>query len=1071
MSSIAPAPDARPEAPPPGDKSALSPAGPTRGFRLGVLGWTALAAVGVIGAAWLARAPLAGFAIGQVLLARGVAHDFTVASVDLTGVRLRDVRLGASDAPDLTAAAVDAQFSLAPTPILTAVRIEGLQVKGVLTDQGLRFGALDAFLVPAGPPAPFAPPDLDITVLDADVTIATPLGLVQARGAGAGHLQKNFKAEGVLSLPQAATGAVALTVTAAGARADVTVNAARLSGAGGQVDALTGAAAITLPAGAIAAVLEAQAQAETVAFAPLSGRDLTLRLVGPLGHRTRLTWDARAGAIATPVLVAASGAQASGDLRLEPNGIAADARLRIGHGLRLTPAARANLASLSAPQDTPLGPLLQESRGAILAAMDSLQRLEADLGYTSADGGAIQLANGAITAATGARLTLRPDPARSFRLQGPAWRPVGAMSADISGGGVPKLSAAIESDGAVLKGRFALEAAARDSRAAVLIESAQFDFDAHRYTLEGEATLTGPLAGGRIEALRAPLRLAGRLGEGFSLAPQQGCLTMTALRLTAAGGVFDRPALRLCPYGADFLRVAPGGAISGGVRVPGVRLTGRLSDTGKPTTLAFGGAQIDFRGQAVLARMDNLEFSAALEAGELTARADALEARFDATGFQGGLRAGRVDGPALPIAITDASLQFASMGDRLALSGGRAQVSDRRPADIAEADWRPRFNTLRLDGVRGQLDEGLLTTTGEVILPGRVLAGGAGFAPDRRLGGFSAEHRVASNVGSAKVFTQGLIFDQDLDAYDISDPIRGVASGVKGKLDGTLSVAWTGGVLSAEGEITLDSMSFQTAALGQVDGVSGTLRFEDLLKVRTGPGQSFKVGRIDPGVGVIDGALQFQILSATEVRLEMARWPFAGGALYINSQLLDLSSRRFELTVQLTEIDLSSLVETLGLPDIAATGKAAGTFPLKFSEDGVEVVNGELISLGPGTLAYSGPVGDTLQGPPQVAFDALQSFQFDALRIELDGPLASDVIARVRFEGVNLAPLRDMSALAPLPGIDLGQPVGLPFKYDISVALPFRQLLGSYQGLVDGRTYVRRYLSGDDFSAPRRPTR
>lgn len=1018
-----------------------------RRFRLGVLGWTALGAVGVVGAVWLARAPLAHWAISQALA--GVEHRFTLSRVELDGVTIADLRVGPAAAPDLAIARASAGIVWRPLPSLDLVAVDGLRAKARLTDQGFSFGALDRFLQPTAPGERPRLPAVRLDLSDLRFDLDTPLGPMTAAGAGEGRLRQDFTFTAALSGPQGIAGEATARSTAQAVTAAATLNATRLVVGETQARDVAVQLNATLSADADQGDFTARAAVAAASIAGLDANGLEATTRGVLFSTAPFPWTLTAQTAAAPG-VAASDISARGEATLSAAGLSSPIALEAAR-LRLTQPARAAITTaLPSLADAPFGPTFDALRTRLLAAGDAMA-LNASGALSTHDGVRITAGEATLSSTTGAQLTLKPG-ADGFALSGADFWPMGSAALRLVGGGLPELTASISAGRDGLKGRMTMTPF---STGGAVLSATLASIEATRegaYRLDGALTASGPLAGGRIENLALPLQLQGRFGEGFSIAPQDGCLPLTASLMIAAGGRFSNPSLALCAQGDDFLRVSPNGALSGGVQIAGKSFTGALADTGKPARLQFEGATLRFSGAGKDARAEaraaNVAFVAELEAGLLNARAGAITARFDARGVVGAIEAGGVDGAALPVSIANARVGFQTEGDAIALSGGQAIVSDRPPPDAPE-DWRARFNTLRIADVQGLLDEGVLRTTGAVQLDAR----------GQKLGVFSAEHVVAANRGKAQVAAQNLLFDRNLDAFDISDPIRGVASAVNGALDSELNVTWDAGALAADGWLKLTAINFNTAAFGRVEGVNGEIRFDDLLNLKSLPNQRFTIGRLDPGIGVVDGDVRFQVLSPTSVRLESARWPFAGGALTIDPQTLDLSSRNFAVTLGLTEVDLSTLVEALGEPDLRATGRVTGRFPLQFDEEGGAIVNGVLQSLpGGGDIAYTGPIADTVSGPPRLAFDALQSFRYDDLKVTLNGRLEGDITGSIAFKGINTAPIRDLSDLSPIPGVTVPDQSGLPFEFDVAVSAPFRQLLQSYQGLVDARTYARRAL-------------
>jgi hypothetical protein len=1028
---------------------------------LGAAGWVLLGAAGLAGALWLIRIPIAQTLVSQALSARGAAHDLTIESLDFSGAKITNFRIGPRETPTLSAKSVHLAFAWQALPTVSALDIDGLRVVAALDENGLNWGALAPFLEPP-PQTPTADlPVLRLRLTDAQLALETPLGKAVAVAQADGVIRSDWALTGQMTGPSGLTGALAAQSGPQQASASFTLaNGSSFAGlAGIEFKGLNGKAGLNAGPNLERPSIRATMTAESATAPDWQAAGLNLSITGDWTAAPAGVWTASAQA-AQGFGVSGETASASGVWSLAPEGPMANGIVRAPN-LKLSQPVQRAIRSWSAPADTPFAAPLASLRNAALAAAPQFAAT-VQLRFTGADS-SLWLDGLSIKAASGAQLLAKPIAARlafarlAFARQafeGAAPRVFGDITARLQGGGFSTMAIQANSDGKNIIGTAALATVnANDASLSAILQKFTFDLNANRYSADGLVLASGPLAGGRIEELKIPIALAGRIGEGFSVAPQAGCLALSARLLTAAGGRFADPALSLCPSDGAFLRVAPSGAMSGGATVAGRRFPGALSGTGEPAALSFIGASIRFSGEDILAEVSAPAFEALLSAGPLSAKAERIRARIGPKGATGALEGGVVDGAALPVEINDVSIDFETEEEAMRLTRGRARVSDPRPPNALEQEWRARFNPILLDNIQGRLDAGLVTAKGDV-----VLESGA-----RRLGAFTASHNLKETAGEATVSAEALMFTPQLDAYDISEPIRGVASDVRGRLDAELDVAWAQGDLAAKGVMRFSDVSFKTASLGPVEGVNGEIVFEDLLALRSAPNQRFTIGRLDPGIGVVDGEIGLQILSPNRVRIEDAAWPFAGGKLFVTPQDIDLSTRIFDVTLNLSDVNLTALIETLDLADLTATGQVTGAFPLKFDEQGGEIVNGVLTSRpGGGMIAYTGLVSEALKGPPRVAFDALQAFQYDSLKITLNGRLEGDVNGEIAFTGVNTAPIRDMQSLAPIPGLTLGEATGLPFDFDVSVTAPFRRLLRTYQGVVDARTYARQALDQMD---------
>jgi hypothetical protein len=249
-----------------------------------------------------------------------------------------------------------------------------------------------------------------------------------------------------------------------------------------------------------------------------------------------------------------------------------------------------------------------------------------------------------------------------------------------------------------------------------------------------------------------------------------------------------------------------------------------------------------------------------------------------------------------------------------------------------------------------------------------------------------------------------------------------------------------------------EGLSFATLALGPVQGVKGVLALDDLALLTSPPGQVLTVEEINPGLAARQGVLRLQLLPELTVRLEDARFPFAGGRLSVDPTTIVFGGEETRLRLRLTEVDLGALLAEFNLQDqITATGSVTGEFPLVFTPEGGRVEGGRLTALAPGLIAVQSPVVDEAAANAASSsasfLQALQGFRYDELAlVSLDGELDGDLTAELRFSGENIAPV-ELPSLAGRQRLS-----GLPFRFNVQVRAPITGLVRSAQQAFDYRT-------------------
>jgi translocation and assembly module TamB len=1051
------------------------------------IGVAGVSLAAVLGGAWLVRAPLADAALRQALNARGIAGDWRITQLGATGAALADLRLGGAQAPDLTvdSARVGWRWTIAG-PQLDSVALTQPRLALSIDKGGLNLGTLARL---AGGPnqAQAKLPTLNVTITDGRIALATPAGLAHGRVTAAGRFGADFKAELALTAPGAAAEAPAaitgsLTAPATGPQLafsgrletitweGIELRGLHVQGAGktpcdlsaadlhfvaaagvlelgnARVSYASGDASISISrfgpglrpdawtgAGAVKAL--------SVTTAAVAGGDLALHWDAAGDPKRaagswRLSADRAEGGAAAAALAGAGAFQLAAGLALDADGALAITPPKAGPPMRL---------SLPALAGAPQQPL-------IAAAGPNLNRALADFTAQSAvrlswrqDRGRLDLTGPlTATAQSGAKLAAESGPdAPLLSLELPSGALRGAGKAALSGGGLPTLAAhiapfAFSADRREFSAQFALS----DWRAAgadFSMRNARIHLDGANpnaaFRLSGDTVMTGPLAGGSVRNARGRIDLVGTIGQTFRIGPAETSTRLQFDGLDVSNLRFGAGELALTADASGaFARIAPGGAMSGGVTLAPLRLSG-VTTEGLPARLDIGGlsgafsgtpAAIGFTGQARDVRFA-MDLAGARTLG-VTAAATPFHAAFGATGW-------RIDGKALNSVISDPSLpahidalavdwRMVPAGDmvRFTIANGNARVTDK--------EAKPRFNPLRLTGISGELADGAFTSQGAITL----LSNGAPLAR------FTGRHDLERGAGAAQVSVRDLDFSPSFELFELTELARGVVENVRGPVDGDFEARWTPATFQVDGALALKDLAAATAGLGPISGVRGRVQFDDLALLTTPPGQRLTVASLNPGIEVRNGEIGFQLKPNGIVALQSAEFPFAKGKLSVQPVEVTIGAPESRYTVRLKDVDVAAFIEEMKFKDLTATGTIEGAFPLIITPNRAVIENGR-ITAGPkgGLIQYTGAAGkDVGAGGGKIAFQALQGFRYDQLEIDINGPLDSEVVAKLRFRGVNVAPVDIAPGLGAVARAD-----GLPFRFNVSVTAPFRAMAES----------------------------
>lgn len=678
---------------------------------------------------------------------------------------------------------------------------------------------------------------------------------------------------------------------------------------------------------------------------------------------------------------------------------------------------------LSGFEGTPIGPIMPALRKAIGAATRHLD-VDASLHLTStARGRTLHVAPLILRASSGARLELSASGEGGIGWRWPEGKPIADGKFALSGGGFPEAILRVRHLRDGIEGKFSMEPYAVPG-ARIAMDPLTFD----RTGFTTRVLLDGPLADGQVRGLDIPVQ-GWISARGIVINPS--CFQLSFAELAIAGTLFAQTRLPVCPVGGALFARSANGGVAGGASIDGLRLRGTIGDSPLSMTARRLAVSVTRPGFV----LDNL--AVRLGTGADPTRLDVvrLTGQMMSAGLAGTLSgaAGKIG--SVPLLVSGGVGRWELANSVLRLKGQLA-------VDDAASD--PRFSRLQSGDVALSLQDGLIRGNATLRHP----------RSDQAITRVVLVHDLGKGSGHATLAVPGISFSPAFQPEMLTRLTLGVIANVQGSVSGSGRIDWDRRGVRSTGDFSTDAMNL-AAAFGPVTGLAGKIHFSDLLGMQTPPGQTVTIASVNPGVSVENGVIRYQLLADQVVRIENGRWPFSGGELLLEPTLLDFGrpvERRF--TFRVAGMDAAEFVEQFEFKNLAVTGQFDGVVPMIFDVHGGRIENGRLVVReAGGTLAYVGEISNEKLGRfGNMAFDALKSVRYRNLAIELNGSLDGEIVSRVIFTGTNEAPLKVQKGL-------LGGLVGLPFKFNITIAAPFRSLVNSAQSINDPRGLVQGALA------------
>ncbi len=999
-----------------------------------LFGVVLLLLLALVAIAWWQRLNIANRLVRDQLEKAGVNATYKIESIGFRTQRLSNIVVGDPANPDLTARSVEVNVKVGfQTPEIQSIWAEGVRLQGRYADGKLSFGELDKFRDPKSK-KPFELPDIKVLARDVSLSLATPWGGMGIAANFRGNLQRSIFGQAAFRSPVLSGGGC--NGRALRFDGDFAYESRKPS-----IDGPITATSLLCPKLGLALAnpaLDGEFRLTEKFDRWIGDTRFTaanLRYAGHLlekpigavsfdggGERTNYEFKLdnsryRSAAVRIEKL---SG-DATGDVSFNKSGFALSARGRadIGGGLADTPWLNGLATLARKTAETPIGPVIAQLDPALRGVLRSFS---AAMTYDAAIGG------GKPVTAIISGLNLKSAAGAKLRQTGPLEIRGGALRGSIQmameGGGLPSGGLMLLPQGKGWSGTLALAPYAAKGGMIDLPRLAFNGVQSGNWNFTGQATLSGPLLGGRVEGLSIPVD-GSWTGGRFTLL--RGCNNVRFQSFRTGSFSLPGQTVRACSSGGSILQVGPGGtqpaftspALAGNAQLGG-------------TPVRYSGSQVRFSlDSGFVARNVSVDLGKGTSSTKFTM--SDLEGRFASGGFEGTLKNAFATIGSVPLLSENANGEWSYIRNILKLEAALT---------VSDAEQVDRFKTLNVPDLALTLEDGLISALANLHEPTTGI----------QIAGVDIQHNLTTAKGRALFAVDGLNFNEKLQPDMLTPLTLGAIANVIGRIDGDGRIEWDSKGVNSSGRFSTRSLDF-AAAFGPVTGLSTDVAFTDLLGLETASGQLARIAVVNPGVPALDGQLRYRLLPDQKVQILEGRWPFYGGELILEETTLDFDvEAKRNLTFRMVGLDSEKFLAGYDLENIRVSGVFDGTLPMVFDQEGGKIVGGWLVSRkGGGEVSYLGQLSYEEMGVfANYAFEALRSIRYEEMQIGVDGNIGGEVVTEVRFRGLQQGSKAKRNYITK-------QLAKLPIQFNVRIEAEFLSLIGSMRALYDAEYAAQRY--------------
>ncbi|MCP5065383.1 MAG: hypothetical protein GY946_02365, partial [bacterium] len=133
-----------------------------------------------------------------------------------------------------------------------------------------------------------------------------------------------------------------------------------------------------------------------------------------------------------------------------------------------------------------------------------------------------------------------------------------------------------------------------------------------------------------------------------------------------------------------------------------------------------------------------------------------------------------------------------------------------------------------------------------------------------------------------------------------------VLKGVRGRAAANVDFTVGAEGVASQMDLALAGIDLRTS-WGRIEGIAGTLRIDGPDPLRTPPGQLLAIRRIDMGLPLLDGLIEFQLSPDGTSDVQRATWSWAGGTIQA-AGAWQPDSDSSQVTLHADELDLGTLL-------------------------------------------------------------------------------------------------------------------------------------------------------------------